>query len=232
MIKIIENPLSDHAIISIILDITSLIILSGLLIYSSLFRKRGRLEDKLFFAALVTNFILAVTDSLSYISEGSHLIAARDLIYLESTLSYAAYAIFPYLFLILLYCSFQGEKKHLSSNDLILGIPCFIFLVILLFNFRTRWIFYIDNNNIWKAGSVPELIFVPVLFYYFLVTIRMLKINRHHVLLLIIILAFGVMSDMLFNGVSSTAFVFAMFLTCTHINVMNRPLSEEELWIS
>ncbi len=47
---------------SIIMDVSSLFFLCGILNYTSLYRKRGRLDDKLFLTMIVVNMIYAAVE--------------------------------------------------------------------------------------------------------------------------------------------------------------------------
>ena len=54
--------LSFYGTATIIMGLASLFILGGMLIYTSLYRKRGNTEDKLFFALILTNIAAALFD--------------------------------------------------------------------------------------------------------------------------------------------------------------------------
>ena len=62
--------LSFYGTASIIMGLASLFILGGMLIYTSLYRKRGNTEDKLFFALILTNIAAAIFICLIYVLAG------------------------------------------------------------------------------------------------------------------------------------------------------------------
>ena len=62
--------LSFYGTATIIMGLASLFILGGMLIYTSLYRKRGNTEDKLFFALILTNIAAALFICLIYVLAG------------------------------------------------------------------------------------------------------------------------------------------------------------------
>ena len=63
---------------TVIVDGAAVLILVGMIIHTSLYRSRGRLDDKLFFAMLITDLVAAVCDGCNYLLEnGTDPLAAR-----------------------------------------------------------------------------------------------------------------------------------------------------------
>ena len=144
--------MSTGAAGSIIMDVTSLFFMGGLLIYTSLYRQRGRLDDRLFFALVLVNMVLAVADALTYLWEGSANPSVRVLIMIGNIVFYAAFELFPYFYLLYLDFRVYGSKDRLRKLKVLYGIPCFVILAMLLLNLWTGWLFVIGEDNLGDPG--------------------------------------------------------------------------------
>ncbi len=223
-----EKVLSDEAAGTIIMDITSLFFLTGILIYSSLYRKRGRVDDRMFFGLVVTTVILAAVELSSYLMEYDEFPFMRELMYAQNTVFYAALAFFPYLFLLFLDYRASRDEKRLRRIKIIYGIPLVLYLVLLAVNLGTGWIFSITAQNAYHSGPADQIVFVPILFYFAAAETRAYKINPHLVLLGLILIGTRVAWDFWTVGISSISFIYTLFLVCTHIHVVNLPLLNKE----
>ena len=212
---------------TVIIDAISLVFMIGILIYTALYRQRGRLDDALYFAMLVSNMVLTVSEMTSYLAEGSALPYIRVLMIAANTVFYAAFALFPYLLLLYLDYRVYQDKARLKRKKLLFGIPCFLLLIVLVINLKTGWIFKIGEDNTFRSGTIDQIVFVPMALYLLHSAVKAYKINYRMVLLGVVILAARVTWEIWFQGISSTSFVNALFLACIHISVMNKPLYEE-----
>ncbi len=212
---------------SIIMDATSLFFMGGILIYTSLYRQRGRMDDKLYFAMLLVNIVLAAADGMTYLLEGNLVIAGRVLMSAGNTAFFASFEIFAFLyFLYIDYRAYQSEER-LRRMMILDGIPCFLILAVLVINLKTGWIYSVGENNNYQAGPYNSLVFLPVAFYFLLSLIRIRRISIHLVFLVALLMAARGGWGIWFRDISSTAFTYTLFLVCTHIHVMNHPLYEE-----
>ncbi|HAB93485.1 MAG TPA: hypothetical protein DCF49_01760, partial [Lachnospiraceae bacterium] len=75
-----QKTLPDGTAGSVIMDAAALFFMSGILIYTALYRKRGRLDDKLFFGMVLTNMALAASDATAYLLEGRAFTEAGKMI--------------------------------------------------------------------------------------------------------------------------------------------------------
>ena len=151
--------MSTGAAGSIIMDVTSLFFMGGLLIYTSLYRQRGRLDDRLFFALVLVNMVLAVADALTYLWEGSANPSVRVLIMIGNIVFYAAFELFPYFYLLYLDFRVYGSKDRLRKLKVLYGIPCFVILAMLLLNLWTGWLFVIGEDNLYYYTYYNELLY-------------------------------------------------------------------------
>ncbi len=213
---------------SIIMDVATLFFLCGILIYSSLYLKRGRTDDRLFFSMILTNMVLAVTEMISYLLENSSIAFMRELMYAGNTVFYAALQVFPYLFMLFLDFRIHQDKSRLRKIKLLYGIPLVLYCILLLINLQTGWIFSITKANVYVSGPIDQLVFVPLLFYFLVSLIKASRISPRLVLLGILLIGTRMLWDVWYIGISSTAFIYMLFLVCTHIHVINQPEKNEE----
>ena len=212
---------------SVIMDITSLFFLAGILVNTSLYRKRGRLDDKLFFALIMNNLALAASELISYLSQNRSIPYVREIMIADNTVYYALLEIFPYLFLLFLDFRVHLDRQRIRKRKLLYAVPCLAFLIILVINLKTGWIFTIRADNSWHAGSLYRIIHIPMLLYLLFAQTRMYRLNIRLVFISLLILAFGIISVFWLEGISYASFMYTLFLSCTHIYVLNKPLTEE-----
>ncbi len=224
------REMSAGAAGTIIMDSASLFLLGGILVCTSLYRRRGRLEDRLFFAMALSNIALAAGEWLSYILEYSTLPFIRDLMILGNTVFYISLVLFPYLLLVYLDYSINPDTSRMRKTKLLLGIPCFLFIMMMIINLKTGWIFSIREGNIYHAGLQRWMNYLPVIpvWFYFLISLfKMVKLNMRLAVVGLLLILTRLSWELWYQWISSTAFMYTLFLVCTHIHVINRPVTEE-----
>ena len=214
---------------NIIINTAALFFMAGILIYASLYRKRGRLDDKLFFAMILSNMVLAAADEASGLLEGSVFPGARLLMLAVNMVSFIGCAVFPYLLLLYLDYRIDMDKARIRKMKIIYGIPCFLLIALQVINLKTGWIFSIGEDNIYHFGRWSNLVFLPVAFYYLLSLFRVRRLDVRLVLPGILLIASRIILGIWIRDIFSTAFIHTALLVCMHICIMNRPLSEETL---
>ena len=220
------NPMTVGNAGSIIMDVASLFFMCGILVYTTLYRKRGRLDDRLFYVMVLVNIALAVADGVSYFLEGSSIVAARWLMIACNIVFYEAFAVFPYLFLLYLDYRAYQDKKHTRTVKLLTVAPCLLLFILLMINFKTGWIFWFSEDNMYHSGPLNNLVFIPVIFYVLICLYKVSRTSFRLVFLGLLLIAVRIVWGIWFRGISSTAFTYTLFLVCTHIYVMNRPINE------
>ena len=211
---------------SIVMDAAALFLMGGILIYTSLYRKRGRLEDRLFFSMILSNIALAVVDGISYYLEGSAYPAAKGVMIAGNIIFYTMFTVFPYLYLLYLEVIAGLEIKWIRRTKLLAGIPCLLLIILLLINLKTGWIFSFTQDNLYHSGPLNNLVFVPAAICFLLCLLGLAKVNVRLVLLGTVLIAARIAGGIWFRDISSTAFTYTLFLVCTHIFVMNKPIDE------
>ena len=220
---------SNGAAGTIIMDITALFFLGGLLIYTSMYRKRGRLDDKLYFGMIITNIVMAAMELASYLLENSILPTVRELMYAENTVFYATVEMFPFLYLLYLDFLVYRDKDRTRRVKLLYGIPLLLFMILLAANLGTGWIFSVTEDSIYHSGPIDQIVFVPLLFYFLISLTRACRINPKLIILGVLLIAVRILWDFWYIGISSTAFMYALFLVSAHIHAINRPVPMEEV---
>ena len=212
---------------SIIMDITALFILTGILIYTSIYRQRGRIDDRLFFAMVIVNMVLAATDCITYLLEGHPMPFGTDMMAAGNMVFFGTFEIFPWLFFLYLYYRAFQSTEHMRVLKLLSAIPVFALIILLVINLETGILFYVTEDNSYHSGPYNYLVFIPVVLYILGSLFMTRYINIRLIGLCALLIASRVAWGIWFRDISSTAVTYTLFLVCTHIHIMNRSLSEE-----
>ena len=224
------REISGGTVGTLVMITSSLVLMGGILLYTTLYRKRGLLEDKLFFYLILSNVALAVGEALSYLLELSTAPLVRELMILGNMVYYAELAGFPYLFLVYIdWMTDPGGRAGLRNRKLLYLIPCVLLFLGLIVNLWTGWLFRVDSVNAFRPGPrrfamIPML---PVWFYFAVSLITVFRVNKGLAALGLVLIATRVGWEFWFPGVSSTAFFYALILMCIHLHIMERPLYKE-----
>ncbi len=225
--RIVKGKESTYGVAgSIIMDLAALFFMGALLIYTSLYRKRGRVDDKLFFAMIVCNMIVALSDMLIGLLEGAS-VPLRGLILTGNIVFYTAVSFFPYQYLLFLNYRITRDLKHMKRMQIPAVIPVILLVIALFVNLFTGWLFTVGADNIYRDGIVYHLVYLPALLYLALALIRGWKLSPRLVLIDLLLIALRIFLEYLFRDICSTAFIYTLFLVYVHIHALNRPLNEE-----
>ena len=222
-----QKTMPDGTAGSVIMDAAALFFMSGILIYTSLYRKRGRLDDKLFFGMVLTNMALAASDAIAYLLEGRAFSEAGIIIVVCNVIFYAAFAAFPYLFLLYLDFHARRDRERIRRISTLYSIPCLFMFALLLINLKTGWLYSVSEKNIYHSGPYNNAVFVPVVLYVAVILVKLLRLNRRLALLGVILILSRVAFGIWFRSISSTAMTYTLFLVATHIYALNRSINEE-----
>ena len=223
------KEMSIGTIGTIILLFASILLMGGLLFYTSLYRKRGRLEDRLFFYLILVNIALTAGALLSYLLEYSSVPLARYLMILGNTVYYVALVFFAYLLFVYFDYNSDPEKTRMRKRKLLYGIPCVLMILLMIVNLKTGWIFSVDEGNAFHPGPhrLQLLVAIPELFYLMLSLIKVYRVNRRLTALGILLILARAILEIWCPSISSVSFIYTLFLVCIHLYVMNQPLYEE-----
>lgn len=224
------KEMSSGTMGTLVMNSASLLLMTGLFIFTSLYRKRGRPDDRLFLGLILTNLMMTLGESLSYLLEYLSHPIVRLLMIAGNTAFYIAMVFFPYLLLMYFESRLDPDSGKLRRKKLLYGIPCFLFVIVMLINLKTAWIFSIGENNSFISGKFDEMLFLPVIpvwIYLAVSLIRLIRIDKRLLAVLFVLLASMGAAEISFGGISSTSFFYTLILVCLHLSEMNRPLNEE-----
>ena len=223
------KEMSVGTIGTIILLAASMLLMGGILVYTSLYRKRGHLEDRLFFYLVLVNIALTVGAALSYLLEFSSIPLARHLMILGNSVYYIAVVFFPYLVFVYFDYRSTPDNPSIRKRKMLLGIPLLLVALLMIANVKRGWIFSIDAGNAFHPGphSLRFLITVPIGIYFVLSMIKLFRVNKRLFALGILLNVSWLFLSHWFPSVTSVSFFYTLFLVCIHLYVMNQPLYEE-----
>lgn len=223
-----ERLLSDRAIGTVILDVASLLSLYGILVYTSLYRKRDRIDDRMFLYMAVMNIALSGSELISHFFAAGLFRSLPALVHLDYIILYAVLSFFPYFFLMYLDYRLHPHRERLRKIKLWVGIPFFLLLLLLTVNLFSGWLYTIGPDNAYHAGPLRLALFVPIAIYFIASLPAAYKINPRIVLLGILLVLARAVGYIWFGDISSVAFTYTVLLICVHIISMNRSIAEEE----
>ncbi|MBO4899606.1 MAG: hypothetical protein J5509_04890 [Lachnospiraceae bacterium] len=122
--------LSYFGAASFIMDGAALFILVGMMICTTLYRRRGKPADKMFFALLVTDIIAAVFNSILYIIIGFGIPIESVLCLITFLMIFLAIDAFSILFCLYQMYRMEWEKEKVNRTILALCIPELMLVVI------------------------------------------------------------------------------------------------------
>ncbi|MBR6705853.1 MAG: histidine kinase [Clostridia bacterium] len=223
------NANSIATVGSIIMDAASLFLLTGLLFYTVLYRKRGHADDKMFFALIIINMVLAASDMLTYIVDGLGYAGSRRIMNVGNLIFFTAFEAFPCLFFFYLHYRANRDMVRLKKIIPWALIPYAFAMLLLQVNLMTGWIYNVDINGVYQSGPWNGLVFIPAVFYLMISLFQVRRISVLLVFLGIMLAAVRLIWGIWFRDISSTALTYTLFLVCTHVHVMNQPLLEEKI---
>ena len=151
---------------SLIMDTASLFFMTGILNYTELYRKRGRLDDRLYFSMVIVNIIMTLADALAYFLERRQMSLVRETIMASNVVFFASFAYFGYLLILYLDYRVYRDKRRLRKLKIPAFIPFLLLFVLLLINLKTGWLYTIADDATYQIGPLNNLIFVPAAIYF------------------------------------------------------------------
>ena len=212
---------------SLIMDTASLFFMTGILNYTELYRKRGRLDDRLYFSMVIVNIIMTLADALAYFLERRHMSLVRETIMASNVVFFASFAYFGYLLILYLDYRVYRDKRRLRKLKIPAFIPFLLLFVLLLINLKTGWLYTIADDATYQIGPLNNLIFVPAAMYFAAAEMLSFKINFRLGALGALIIISRIFWGFISRDISSTSLTYTLFLVCIHLHAMNAPMMEE-----
>ena len=215
---------------TIIIILASLLLMCGVLICTSPYRKRGLQEDRLLTGLFLTNIVMSAGELLSFILEFIRVPLVRELMIAGNTVYYIAMVLFS--FLLLVYTDGRFGPGRISGRKMkpLYGIPCALFSAAMIANLKTGWIFTIGEGNVFQAGLQGWVAYLPALpvgFYLLLSLIRANRFSRRLAVSGAFLTAAWQAGEFCYSSVSSTSLFYTLILTGICLSTMNHPTNEE-----
>ena len=215
-------------IASVIMDFAAVCILIGVLIHTSIYRKRGHREDKLFFYMEILTMLMAISDAVTYVLDESSVPGAAILSMGCNTVFHVCFELIFGLYLLFFMCGTEKGKVDFDKRWVYYMALSFAGVLMVLINIFTGFLYIVDPaDNAYKGTTVYNMVYIaPAVYLLF----SMMIIAKEDVRLLIIMLVLTVARALLIiscRGVSAGALMISMLLVFTQIYVMNKPFYEE-----
>ena len=135
--------------VTILIDVVALLFLAGMFLCTRIYRKRGRLCDRLFSVMLITDAAMAVFDALVSLFNQSAISFSGTLVKVFGTFLYVVLSV-NMLLIVLYTISLLPEGESIVKKYYkVLSIPAAAMIVALLINVFGGFVFYIHQ----KAGN-------------------------------------------------------------------------------
>ena len=228
--------LTTQNIATLLIDGSTIFVLLGVLTQSSIMRKRGREDDKLFFLLILQNVILAVADIVTYLADRKTFPGARFLNMFGVTVFYLAMIILCMTWTHYALVRFKKADTKSGKKQKILFIPGIVMQLILIVNFFVSYVFYeddskgfkglvfaVDKVNVYHYGILFVPMFVIMGFY---MVVGFVFLGRYRkgdnkslipVWIYFMPLVVGLIVPFVFGGISLTSIGIAMSILFTHL---------------
>ena len=212
----------------LVLDVAAALILFGMIHYTSHYRKRGRIDDKIYFGMLVITILCALANAAASAVDGifgtgadALKVALNDIFFIAMDLSFCVMTV---------YFDQRSRKENALSKKRIcvLSLPAVFTAIALAVNHRTHFIFWVDRTT----GRYTELAHFYIIYLapvlYAIAILVVCRWNKGALsVLILLILARSVLEGVM-RDVSSTALFLAIVLVFIHINEMRYAFYDEE----
>ncbi len=228
--------LTTQNIGTLLLDGSTIFLLIGVLMLSTIMRKRGRQDDKLFFLLVIENMVIAVADIITYLADGKDFPGARFLNMFGVSVFYLVMIMLCMTWEQYATVRFKRSSMKLSKRRKLSFIPGIVMQFILVVNFFVSYVFYRDDSNRFNGlvfavdrsnGYHYGILFVPmflVMGFYMVVGFVLVAKYRTGsnktlipVWIYFIPLAVGLIVPFVFGGLSLTSIGIAMSMMFTHL---------------
>ena len=215
--------------LNLIINGAAILILSGIIVYTSLYRKRGKPEDKAYFALVITNIITAAVNGLPYIMTAVDF-QFGDMPYkVVYTAYFVCYNLFCMFWSLYLVYRMKWTGTKLKIGIIVFGLPAFIMAVISLVNLNSFGI--IDAIVHLPGGYDVEFYYVqrylPVIIYVICTIMITVKIGLRVLLLFVPLFAAQCYLETVM-ATDITPLFLTVYLIYAHLFAMRDAFYEEE----
>ena len=214
---------------TIFVDMAAMFFLLGMIPCTRVYRKRGRLSDRLFFAMLLVDIVMAAGDAMVDFFSLSSFSVRGGLAIFGGSVTNICFCFFCMLLVLYLMCFLPSGEELVKKRYKISLIPAVATTVLIVINLFTGFLFYVDpDTGFYLHGDFYNLVFIQLIIYAVAGNLILWKVNRLGILLFLILIATRLIMESLFVSVSSTPFVFAVVLVYCLVGSMNRSFHQTE----
>ncbi len=210
---------------TIILDFSAVILVFGILCETRLMRRSGRKADQLFFRMLILTAIMAVSDTVAYITENNSQLKYAQ--FISMTIFYIAFTLLSMYWFG--YCTFKFRNAQIDDPSGIYApyIPGIISILVIFLNIFAHFVFYVDD----LGGYHRSFLFIPMyLILIGYIAVGFFFIERYRTVdkkqliplwLYILPIVVGIIVTFIVGEVSMAALGTAITIAFTHLGTMN-----------
>ena len=221
--------ISELHMASILMDIAALLLLFGTIIHTSIYRKRGRVDDRLFFILIVITAIMSVADAITYVLDGGRVPGGVVTSIFCNNIYFITFELFCGVLAV--YLDYRAYADHHSPvRSAVIMLVSVVMVALIVLNNSGKFLFWVDpvTNQYYQYPMYP-IVFLGPAIYAVLVLLYIIKIDVKVAWLYILLVLIRLMFGQLTRGVSSTALIFAIGLAFIHIHYMRLPFYDEEV---
>ena len=224
-----------------LIDTTSIILVIAIFAVE----KKHRREKRTFLNKLLNHLMICCVsvlcmDMLGLFLDGMSGKTARLLVWSADTLYWIFQAVYCWLWIIFAdYWAFESEKG-IRKRAFFYGIPVAIEIILILTSPWTKWIYYIDDLNVYVRGDFYKhnivVYFLYVILTCIIVFIGYIKCkeqaqkNRKAMILLYMFLPFcSIIMDIYVYGISWVWPMIALSLLMTYLSIQQQYITDEAL---
>jgi len=156
-------------------NIPEILIVNGIglfLLLRLLYTRSGGLEshfpwERLFTAMILLTILGTASEAVSFLLDGTHFPGSRGLNTLLNTLCFLASSTVGYLWCLYVEFRIFNSPRRVRKTALRLLPALILVYVLFLINLKTRFLFYISEDNMYHRGEYIAVPYLVVFFYYF-----------------------------------------------------------------
>ena len=212
------------------MDLTGCFILAGLSFYTALYRKRGRKEDRLFFALVLTDFVLCLVSAINHLFQYRLAHSYTRIAYIGNLAFQMLLHVFGF-FLVSLVCTlyygadgYAKRKKERIFYNILIAAGILANAIITPMGLLVKM-----ENDVFSYGTLYYVAgyAIPV-FFGIIAEIYLFRTNKRMFFVLFVLVAFRVFGEWWEPRLAATPFLLAILLVMAHIETMNLAFYGEE----
>ncbi len=223
-----KNLFTDLEFVQFCLDITTILILVGMIYYTSLYRKRKRLSDTLFQCMLMLDLVIA-THFISYILDDEPFPEANMVYFILVTLFYLSFVSLPFFLVLYSYTQVEKDEGIIKKRLPVIALPWVISVGLVAVNVFTRFLFFVDPVTYDFVGTpLFPILYIGVGLYFAGYLFLFFKINIALAAISVLFLVSWVWLDHVLRNFSSAALLYAVLFIYLHVQRMNDAFYEKK----